>query len=110
MSIPNLHNHLPALQEWLNKHLPQMGEITDVHTFSGGFSNITFRISHLQQSYVLRMPPPGSQVKTAHDMSREFRVLTSLQPHYSIIPQALAFCDDTSVLGAPFMLWNTWRV
>ena len=102
MSVPNLENHLPALQEWLNEHLPQIGAITDVQTFSGGFSNITFRISHLQESYVLRMPPPGSQVKTAHDMSREFKVLTSLQPHYPLIPQALAFCDDPSVLGAPF--------
>lgn len=102
MSVPNLHDHLPALQEWLDAHLPQIERITDVQPFSGGFSNITFRISNSKKAYVLRMPPPGSQVKTAHDMGREFRVLTSLQPHYPLIPAALVFCDNISLLGAPF--------
>ena len=53
---------------------------------------------------VLRRPPFGSKVKTAHDMSREFRVLSKLHAHYPPAPHVLLFCDDLSVLGAPFYL------
>jgi aminoglycoside phosphotransferase (APT) family kinase protein len=53
---------------------------------------------------VLRRPPFGSKVKTAHDMGREFRVLSKLHAYYSPAPQVLVFCDDESVLGAPFYL------
>lgn len=104
MSLPDIHQQLPALQQWLNQSLPNLGTIQDIKRFSGGFSNITYRISNGQQSFVLRMPPPGSEVKTAHDMSREFRVLTALQPFYASIPKPLAFCDNPTVLGAPFYI------
>ena len=104
MSLPDIHQQLPALQQWLNQSLPNLGTIQDIKRFSGGFSNITYRISNGQQSFVLRMPPPGSEVKTAHDMSREFRVLTALQPYYASIPKPLAFCDNPTVLGAPFYI------
>jgi aminoglycoside phosphotransferase (APT) family kinase protein len=53
---------------------------------------------------VLRRPPFGSKVKTAHDMGREYRVLSKLHAHYAPAPHVLLFCDDVSVLGAPFYL------
>jgi len=104
MSLPDIHQHLPALQQWLHQSLPEIGAIQDIKRFSGGFSNITYRISNGQQSYVLRMPPPGSEVKTAHDMNREFRVLSALKPHYASIPSPLAFCDNPTILGTPFYI------
>jgi aminoglycoside phosphotransferase (APT) family kinase protein len=55
---------------------------------------------------VLRRPPFGSKVKTAHDMSREFRVLSKLHAHYTPAPHVLLFCEDVSVLGAPFYLMD----
>src|SRR5262249_47819695 len=56
------------------------------------------------QEMVLRRPPFGSKVKSAHDMGREFRVLSKLHDAYSPAPRVLLYCDDESVLGAPFYL------
>src|SRR5205807_6613736 len=57
---------------------------------------------------VLRLPPFGSKVKSAHDMGREYRVLSKLQSIYPV-PRPLIFCEDTSVLGAPFYLMERLR-
>ena len=51
---------------------------------------------------VLRRPPFGSKVKSAHDMGREFRVLSQLHSVYTPAPKVLFYCDDDSILGAPF--------
>ena len=58
---------------------------------------------------VLRRPPFGSQVKTAHDMGREFRVLSRLYAAYPPAPRALLHCDDPEVIGAPFYLMERVR-
>jgi len=104
MSLPNLDQQLPALQEWLNSHLPSLGRVLDSLPITGGYSNLTFRINTTAGNYMLRMPPPGSAVKTAHDMGREFRVVAALRPHYPLVPQVHAYCEDMAVLGAPFYI------
>jgi aminoglycoside phosphotransferase (APT) family kinase protein len=53
---------------------------------------------------VLRRPPFGNQVKSAHDMGREFRVLSRLSPNYPPAPRPILFCEDQSVLGADFYI------
>jgi aminoglycoside phosphotransferase (APT) family kinase protein len=53
---------------------------------------------------VLRRPPIGSKVKSAHDMGREFLVLSRLAPLYPKAPRVIAFCEDVSLLGAQFYL------
>jgi aminoglycoside phosphotransferase (APT) family kinase protein len=53
---------------------------------------------------ILRRPPFGSKVKTAHDMGREYRVLSKLHSAYLQAPRVLLFCDDVSILGSPFYL------
>jgi aminoglycoside phosphotransferase (APT) family kinase protein len=53
---------------------------------------------------VLRRPPFGNTVKSGHDMGREYRVLSALAPVYPLAPRPLAYCDDVSVIGAPFYL------
>jgi aminoglycoside phosphotransferase (APT) family kinase protein len=58
---------------------------------------------------VLRRPPFGSTVKSAHDMGREYRVLAKLHPIYPPAPEVLLYCADDSVLGAPFYLMNPIR-
>jgi len=58
---------------------------------------------------VLRRPPVGSTVKTAHDMGREFRVLSKLAPVYPKAPRPLVHCDDLAVIGAPFYLMERIR-
>jgi aminoglycoside phosphotransferase (APT) family kinase protein len=58
---------------------------------------------------VLRRAPRGVEVKSAHDMRREFEVLSALSPLHSKAPKALAYCDDASVIGAPFFLMERIR-
>jgi aminoglycoside phosphotransferase (APT) family kinase protein len=53
---------------------------------------------------VLRRPPFGANIKSAHDMGREFKILSHLHPVYSQVPRPLLYCDDASVIGAPFYL------
>jgi aminoglycoside phosphotransferase (APT) family kinase protein len=51
---------------------------------------------------VLRRPPVGAKIKTAHDMSREYRILSHLSPVYPKVPRPLVYCKDEAVIGAPF--------
>ena len=73
-----------------------------VTQFPGGHSNLTYLLDTPKGELVLRRPPFGNTVKTAHDMGREVRMLTRLHPHYPKAPRVVASCDDPSVLGAPF--------
>lgn len=73
-----------------------------IRQFPSGFSNLTYMVRLGERELVLRRPPVGSRVKTAHDMGREYRVLTRLHPVYPLVPRPLAACDDPSVLGVPF--------
>jgi aminoglycoside phosphotransferase (APT) family kinase protein len=70
--------------------------------FPKGHSNLTYLLRLGDRELVLRRPPFGTRVKTAHDMGREFRILTALQRAYPLAPQPLLYCDDPAVIGAPF--------
>jgi aminoglycoside phosphotransferase (APT) family kinase protein len=91
-----------ALQQWLAGAVPNNIAITDIHQFPSGFSNLTYLIKGDTQEMILRRPPKGSKVKSAHDMHREFRILSALNPVYPAAPKPLAYCDDASIIGAPF--------
>jgi aminoglycoside phosphotransferase (APT) family kinase protein len=69
---------------------------------AGGRSNLTYCISDGETDWVLRRPPLGHVLPTAHDMGREYRVLTALFETDVPVPRTLAFCDDLEVNGAPF--------
>lgn len=84
-------------------------EAVTVTQFPGGHSNLTYLLVRGGEELVLRRPPFGSKVKTAHDMGREFRVLRALDGHYDKAPKALLSCEDESVLGAPFYVMNRLR-
>ena len=75
-----------------------------ISQFPGGYSNLTYLVRCGDRELVLRRPPFGSKVKSAHDMGREFRILSALHPIYGKVPRPLSYCDDDSVLGAPFYL------
>jgi aminoglycoside phosphotransferase (APT) family kinase protein len=93
------------LGAYLRQHLPnlEVGEI-QVEQFPSGFSNLTYLIRAGADEFVLRRPPAGAQVKSGHDMAREFRVLSNLRKVYEKVPRALVYCDDEAVIGAPFYL------
>ena len=91
------------LGAYLSGVLPEAAVGTvGVEQFPSGFSNLTYLVRLGEEAVILRRPPVGVQIATAHDMSREFRILSHLHPIYDKTPEPLAYCDDPSVLGAPF--------
>lgn len=81
----------------------------EILQFPGGHSNLTYFIKAGDREMVLRRPPFGNKVKTAHDMGREVRVLSKLCEVYKPAPRPLAYCEDESVLGSPFYLMDRIR-
>jgi aminoglycoside phosphotransferase (APT) family kinase protein len=95
---------LPALERFLRTHLPpQAGELT-IEKHEAGFSNETFYVSWGRKHWVMRRPPRGDILPTAHDVLREYRVLSALAPTGVRVPQPAVACEDRSVIGAPFYL------
>src|SRR3954470_293586 len=72
--------------------------------FAGGRSNLTYAVTDGEQRWVLRRPPLGHVLPTAHDMVREHRVLEAWSKAGSPAPRPVLLCTDTSVIGAPFYL------
>ncbi len=97
---------LAKLEPFLRSHFPLKAGPLAVRQFPSGHSNLTYSVDLGEREVVLRRPPFGSKVKTAHDMGREFRVLSKLHAAYPPAPEVLVYCDDDSVLGAPFYLMN----
>jgi aminoglycoside phosphotransferase (APT) family kinase protein len=90
------------LRVWLAEHLGVDGEPFAVEVVSGGRSNLTLGVTADQRRLVVRRPPLGHFLPTAHDMSREYRIYRALHGSAVPVPQAYALCEDESVLGAPF--------
>src|ERR1700723_3531311 len=95
---------LPKLEPFLRTHFSSTSGAMRVEQFPSGHSNLTYSIQLGETQLVLRRPPFGSKVKSAHDMGREFRVLSKLHAFYPQAPEALLYCDDVTVLGAAFYL------
>src|SRR5215218_2680175 len=90
------------LLEYLTAHLPDVKAPLVVEQFPAGFSNLTYLLRAGDRELVLRRPPIGAKIKTAHDMGREYRILSHLHPVYDKVPRPLLFCEDEQLLGAPF--------
>jgi len=73
-----------------------------VELISGGRSNLTYLVSADDNEVVLRRPPLGHVLPTAHDMAREFTVISALRHTDVPVPSAIHLCPDESVIGAPF--------
>ena len=72
--------------------------------FAGGRSNLTYAVTDGESRFVLRRPPLGHVLPTAHDMAREFRVLDALSGVGFPVPRPIRLCTDPAVIGAPFYL------
>ncbi|MER7193992.1 phosphotransferase family protein [Streptomyces flaveolus] len=68
----------------------------------GGRSNLTYGVSDATSKWVVRRPPLGHVLATAHDMKREHRVISALHPTDVPVPRPVLLCEDEEVLGAPF--------
>lgn len=81
----------------------------DVRLLSGGRSNLTYLVSAGGEELVLRRPPLGHVLPTAHDMQREFSVISALGPTKVPVPGAVHLCTDSDVLGVTFYVMERVR-
>lgn len=93
-----------TLKNYLSTVWPGFDGDLTIEQFPGGYSNLTFLLKTGDKEYVLRKPPNGANIKSAHDMGREFKVLQALQPVYKPIPAPILFCDDATIIGSPFYI------
>lgn len=100
------HDRLAA---YLRRRLPGSERPLAVRQFGGGHANLTYLLQYGEIEYVLRRPPLGPVAASAHDMGREYRVLSVLHRVYPLAPRAHLYCDDPAVLGAPFFVMERRR-
>ena len=100
---------LDPLAEFLRANVPGISGPIELLQFGRGYSNLTYLVRAGDRELVLRRAPPGVKIKTAHDMGREYRILSRLADVWSKAPRAFAKCDDASVIGAPFYVMERVR-
>jgi aminoglycoside phosphotransferase (APT) family kinase protein len=106
---------LGPLAEYLRQRLPEAGVAVDpaaplvIEQFPSGWSNLTYLLRLGDVELVLRRPPFGNVVATAHDMAREHRVLSRLSAVWPLAPRPHLFADERSVLGVPFYVMERRR-
>ena len=95
-----------AVAKFFAAHVPG-GDVPLRFSFlSGGRSNLTYRVEGGGRTWVLRRPPLGHVLPTAHDMAREHRVLSALAATGLPVPRTRALCEDAGVTGAPFYVMD----
>jgi aminoglycoside phosphotransferase (APT) family kinase protein len=94
---------LERLRAYFAAHVDGAGDrALSAELIAGGRSNLTYGITDGEHEWVLRRPPLGHVLETAHDMRREYRVLSGLAGTDVPVPRTLALCEDPEVNGAPF--------
>jgi aminoglycoside phosphotransferase (APT) family kinase protein len=92
-----------VVMPWLEAKCEWMKGPYSWERLAGGHSNLTYRVADsLGNTFVLRRPPEGDLLPSAHDMAREFKIMTALWPTPVPVAEPLAFCDDKSLTGAVF--------
>ncbi|TGZ19030.1 acyl-CoA dehydrogenase [Streptomyces sp. S816] len=96
---------LDRLRALLERERPGLvrGPLTG-RLIEGGRSNLTYALSDGTSQWVVRRPPLGHVLATAHDMKREHRVISALHPTSVPVPAPVLLCEDEEVLGAPFYM------
>jgi aminoglycoside phosphotransferase (APT) family kinase protein len=93
----------PRVEAWFRRQIPAAEPPLRFERISGGHSNLTFAVSDARGGrWVLRRPPLGKRLGSAHDMGREHRVVSALAPTPVPVAPIAGFCDDEAVNGAPF--------
>jgi aminoglycoside phosphotransferase (APT) family kinase protein len=88
---------------WLEEHVEGARGPFRFEIIAGGHSNLTYMVLAADgRRFVLRRPPLGHVLASAHDMGREHRIIAGLQGSAVPVPPALGFCADDTVTGAPF--------
>ncbi|MCR8724086.1 phosphotransferase family protein [Frigidibacter sp. ROC022] len=98
-----------AVTDWLSAHLPGFRGPVTAEKFPRGQSNPTFRLTTPETSYVLRRKPPGTLLKSAHAVDREFRVQKALAGSQVPVPRMYLLCEDDGVIGSAFYVMEDVR-
>ncbi len=95
--------NVPRVSAWLDEYVPGASGPYSFTQIAGGHSNLTFGVtSATGEAMVLRRPPLGHVLASAHDMGREHRIIAALRDTPVPVPPALGLCTDVDVNGAPF--------
>ncbi|HEX7164031.1 MAG TPA: phosphotransferase family protein [Trebonia sp.] len=98
---------LARFTTWFDDACPgEIGGPLTGRLIAGGRSNLTYAVSDGTRSWVVRRPPLGHVLATAHDMGREYRVISALRDTSVPVPLAYALCTDPDVIGAPFYVMS----
>ncbi len=98
-----------TLEACLLREFPHHSGPLTVEQFAHGHSNLTYLLRLGGAEFVLRRPPFGNVVKSAHDMGREYRVLSRLWTVYRLAPRPLLYVDAPEIIGAPFYVMERRR-
>ena len=93
-----------AVGRYLEGKIPGAEGTPEIWQFPGGHANLTYLVAYPSARYVLRRPPHGDIPASAHDMGREYRVLSVLYKGFPPAPRAFLYCEDKAVIGAPFFV------
>ena len=97
------------VESFLKDSIPGLQGQMTIQQFPSGHSNLTYLITCGDREMVLRRPPFGTKAKTAHDMGREYRILSALNEAYPYCPRTMAYCEDISIIGCPFYVMERIR-
>ena len=104
-AVPGIQ--VPTVSEWLCTHVPGARSPFTFDVIAGGHSNLTYRVTAADGTRsVLRRPPLGHVLASAHDMGREFRIISGLQSSAVPVAPALGYCDDLAVNDSPFYVMS----
>jgi aminoglycoside phosphotransferase (APT) family kinase protein len=93
---------LGRVEPWFRGVVPEVRGELRAELIAGGKSNLTYRLTDGHRAWIIRRPPLGHVLATAHDMKREYRVMSALQDTDVPVPTTYALCEDPDVLDAPF--------
>ncbi len=82
-------------------------EHLEINQYAGGYSNLTYLLTINESiNWVLRKPPFGVNIKSGHDMSREYKIISSLKESFGKVPSPILFCGDKDVIGTDFYIMS----
>lgn len=91
------------ISQYLSTQLQSTGPFTFT-AFTGGASNLTYSVKDEKQEWIMRTSPPGTKAKGAHDMKREYDLLSQLHPAFPLCPEVVLMCQDEAVFDRDFYL------
>jgi aminoglycoside phosphotransferase (APT) family kinase protein len=98
---------VPSVTAWFEAHVPTVAPPLGFELIAGGHSNLTFKVTDTAGgAWVLRRPPLGHVLATAHDMGREHTIISALGPTDVPVAPAIGLCTDDAVNGAPFYVMD----